>query len=58
MDFAIPADLRVKIKENEKSDTYLGIVRELKKLWNMRITMIPLVNGALGTVPREYEIWE
>ena len=31
MDFAVPADHRVKLKESEKKDKYLGLVRELKK---------------------------
>ena len=31
MDFAVPADHRVKFKESEKKDKYLDLVRELKK---------------------------
>ena len=33
VDFAVPADLRVKLKECEKKDKYLNLSRELKKLW-------------------------
>ena len=51
MDFAVPADHRVKLKENEKINKYLDLARELKKLWNMRVKVIPIVVGALGTVP-------
>ena len=29
--------------------------RELKKLWNMRVTVIPIVVGALGTIPKSME---
>ena len=29
--FAVPADHRIKLKENEKKDKYLDFVRELKK---------------------------
>ena len=43
------ADNRVKLKENEK-DKYLDLVRELKKLWNMKVTFIPIVIGVLGTI--------
>ena len=32
VDFAIPADDRVKIKESQKKDKYLDIARELKSL--------------------------
>ena len=31
MDFVIPVDHRVKLKENEKKDKYLDLARELKK---------------------------
>ena len=31
VDFAVPTDYKVKIKENEKRDKYLELVRELKK---------------------------
>ena len=36
-------------------DKYLDLARELKKLWNMRVKMIPIVVGALGTVPINLE---
>ena len=55
MDFAVPADHRVKLKENEKMGKYLDLARELKKLWNMRVKVIPIVVGALGTVPINLE---
>ena len=45
-------DRRVKIKENEKRNKYSHIVREQKKLWNMKLTVIPVVIGALGTIPK------
>ena len=31
VDFAVPADLRIKLKECEKRDKYLDLARELKK---------------------------
>ena len=52
MDFAIPADNRVKLKESENSDKYLELIRELKKLWNMKVTIIPIVIGTLDTVTK------
>ena len=30
MDFAVPADHKVKLKESEKRDKYLDLARELK----------------------------
>ena len=50
MDFAVLADHRVKLKENEKKDNYLKLARELKKLGNIRVIFISIVTGALGRV--------
>ena len=51
VNFAVPVDHRVKLKKSEKRDKYLDLSRELKKkLWNMKVTMIPIIIGALGTV--------
>ena len=52
VNFAVPADHRIKLKECEKKDKYLDLVRELKKLWNMQVTIIPIVIGAFGTVTK------
>ena len=38
------------MKESEKKDKYLDLARELKELWNMKVTIIPIVIVALGTV--------
>ena len=50
--FAVTADRRRKLKESEKKDKYLELARELKKLWNMKVTIIPIVIGAFGTVTK------
>ena len=52
VDFAIPADYRVNLKENEKTDKYLDLARELKKLWNMKVMVVSIVIGALGRVTK------
>ena len=52
VDFAVPADHRIKQMEYEKKDKYLDLARELKKLWNMQVTIIPIVIGAFGTVTK------
>ena len=52
VDFAVPTDQRIKLKEYEKRDKYLDLARELKKLWNMKVTIIPIVIGAFGTVTK------
>ena len=52
VDFAVPADHRIKLKECEKRNKYLFLARELKKLWNMKVTIIPILIGAFGTVTK------
>ncbi len=52
VDFAVPADHRIKLKECEKKDKYINLVRELKNLWNMQVTVILIVIGAFGTVTK------
>ena len=52
MNFVVSADQRVKLKENQKKDKYPNLARELKKLWNMQETIIPIVIGTLGTVTK------
>ena len=52
VDFAAPADHRIKLKESKKKDKYFDLARELKKLWNMLVTIIPIVIGAFGTVTK------
>ena len=48
MDFAVPADSREKIKENENRDKYFDLARELKKIWNTKVMVILTVIVALG----------
>ena len=37
-DFAVSADHRKKLKENEKKDKYLDLARDFKKLCNLKVT--------------------
>ena len=48
----VSADHRIKLKEGVKRDKYLDLARELKILWNMKVTIIPIVVGAFGTVTK------
>ena len=52
MDFVVPADHRIKLKERETKNKYLGLAKELKKLWNLKVTIIPIVIGAFGAVTK------
>ena len=50
--FAIPTDHRVKFFKKLKMDKYLDLAWELNKLWNMKMTVIPIVIGALATITK------
>ena len=52
MDFAVPADHRLKLEKSEKKDKCLDLARELRELWNMKVTIIPIVIGVFGTVTK------
>ena len=45
----------MKIKESKKREKYLDLARELRKLWNMRLAVIPVVIGVIGTIPKGLE---
>ena len=40
------------MKESEKKYKYSDLARGRKKLWNMKVTVIPIIIGALGTVTK------
>ena len=52
VDFVVLVDHRIKLKESEKKDKYLNLARELKKPWNMKVTIIPILIGVFGTVTK------
>ena len=53
IDFAIPYDTRVNAKEVEKIEKYQDLAQEIKKVWSMRATVIPIVIGAPETTPKK-----
>ena len=42
------------MKECEKKDKYFDLARKLKKLWNMKVTIMPIVVGALGAITKGF----
>ena len=52
VDFAVLAYPSVKLKESEKKNQYLDLNKELKKLCNMKVTIIPIVIDALCIVSK------
>ena len=55
VDFTIPYDTRIDQKEVEKTKKYLYLATELKKVWNMKVTVFPLVVGAVGRPAKALE---
>ena len=53
--FCCPSGPLSEYQRMQKRDKYLDLARELRKLWNMVVTVIPTVIGALGTVPQRLE---
>ena len=54
MDFAVLADNRITLKESKKRDKCLDLARELKKVWNKKVTMIPIVICVLSTISKGF----
>ena len=55
VDFVVPVDHRIKMKESEKIKKYLDLAWELKNLWNLKVTVIPITVDVLRTVPKGLE---
>ena len=53
IDFAIPGDQNVAIKEQLKIDKYHDLRIELQKVWNVKVVVIPAVIGTLGTMSKK-----
>ena len=50
--FAVLAGRRIILEECEKKDKYLDLAWDFKKLWSMKMTIIPIVIGSFGTVTK------
>ena len=56
MNLAVPEDHRVKIKETKKRNKCLDLAREQKMRLYMKITVITVEIGVLGTICKGWEI--
>ena len=54
IDFAVPGDTRIEEKEKDKIEKYQDLRRELQKVWNVKVKIIPLVVGSLGAIPKQF----
>ena len=54
IDFAVPGDSRIEEKEKDKIEKYQDLGKELQKLWNVKVMIMPLVAGSLGAIPKQF----
>ena len=54
IDFAVPADSRVEEREKDQIEKYQDLGRELRKIWNVKVTIVPLVVGSFGATPEQF----
>ena len=53
IDVAVPWDSRAEQKEQEKKrDKYQDLRIELRRLWDKPVEIVPIIIGALGTIPK------
>ena len=54
IDFAVSGDSRTEEKDKDKIEKYQDLGRELQKIWNVKVKIIPLVVGSLGAIPKQF----
>ena len=52
IDFSVPNDKNVIMKENEKIENYSKLAAQIREVHHVKTTIIPLVVGALGVVSK------
>ena len=50
IDFTVPGDSRIEEKEKDKIEKYKDLRRELQKIWDVKVKIIPFVVGSLGAI--------
>ena len=55
IDFAVPGVSRIEEKEKDKIEKYQELGKELQKIWNVKVKIIPLVVGSLGAIPKQFD---
>ena len=54
IDFAVPRYSGIEGKEKDKIEKYQDLGRELQKIWNVKVKIIPLVEGSLGAKLKKF----
>ena len=54
IDFAVSGDSSLEEKEKGKIDKYHDLGRELHKIWNVKVKIIPLGVGSIGAITKQF----
>jgi hypothetical protein len=54
IDVAIPGDRNVIQKEGEKILKYKDLTIEIRRIWNVKTRVIPVIIGATGTISKSF----
>ena len=46
--------VRIEEKEKEKIEKYQDLIKELQKIWNVGVNIIPLVAGSVGVILKQF----
>ena len=54
IDFAVHGDSRIEEKEKDKIEKNEDLGRDLQKIWNVKVKIIPLVLGSIGAISKQF----
>ena len=54
INFAVPGDSRIEEKEKDKIEKYQELGKELQKIWDVKVKIIPLVIGSLSAILKQF----
>ena len=53
IDFAVRRDSRIEEKEKDEDRKISRLGKELQKMWNVKVKIIPIVVCSLGAIPKQ-----
>ena len=53
IDFAVRRDSRIEEKEKDEDRKISRLGKELQKIWNVKVKIIPIVVCSLGAIPKQ-----
>jgi len=56
IDVAIPGDSYIQQKAVEKTEKYADLWIKVQRVWQTSVSAVPIIIGALGSIPKELEV--